>query len=110
MGEAAKIIQEAQKSGLFLTATETGTIKARGPSDVLARFKPAIATYKGEILAVLSGQTPKRPQTSAPCPQVSAPRLDWWTAPVEGWREGFLVIRNIVRQDETVIRFRSGDG
>lgn len=110
MAAAAEIIQEAQKSGLFLTATETGSIKARGPSDVLARFKPVLAAHKGEIIAVLSGQNPKRPQTSADCPQVSAPRMEWWIAPVEGWREGFLVIQNIVRQDETVIRFRSGDG
>ena len=49
----AAIIQKVTEDGVTLTATPSGSIKARGDSDAVSRWVPIIRQNKPNILAAL---------------------------------------------------------
>ena len=49
----AAIIQKVTEDGVTLTATPSGSIKARGDSDAVSRWLPIIQQHKPNILAAL---------------------------------------------------------
>jgi hypothetical protein len=51
---ALAIIRSARAAGVNLHITEAGAIKATGQRDAVARWVPALAKHKSEILAALS--------------------------------------------------------
>jgi hypothetical protein len=61
------------------------------PPDLMERMR----ARRDEIIAILRAE--------------NEPKLDWWNQPVEGWREGRLVIRNIARDEITVINLRDAE-
>jgi hypothetical protein len=50
---ATTIIKEASTEGVTLALSATGTIKATGDAEAVARWIPAIREYKGEIIEAL---------------------------------------------------------
>lgn len=95
---AAKILREARRDGLDLTATANGTINARGPCEAVARWRPVLAANKPAILEELRREAAEVERL-----------LNWWREPIPEWRESKLTIRNLVSGKETTINLREGE-
>jgi len=119
MVAAQDIVREAQKSGLFLTATPSGSIKARGPSEVLERLRPLLKEHKAEILDAIRREMDTKDGHVHQCPSSTPPEMSINVhrpkvsmpvhearekdAPEKKLVERFIVMRNIVRDEERII-------
>jgi hypothetical protein len=123
---AIAVLRETTESGVAISLMgENLALKAavRPPAELLAKIRE----HKAEIVALLrQGAVDELTKCSTLGPEALAtgyasagepvlnvmnpeiePRREWWNAPVEGWRDGKLTIRNIVSGVETTINLRS---
>jgi hypothetical protein len=89
---AAGLISEVRALGanVYLKGDQAA-IRGAVPPDLVARMR----ARRDEIIAILRAE--------------NEPKLDWWNQPVEGWREGRLVIRIIARDEIAVINLRDAE-
>jgi hypothetical protein len=127
--KASSLLQLAERDGLRLALENGDKIKAYGPAEAIRKWGPAIRSQKPSLVAELSKAAKKfgwekladlppdepvgcrhggiQPDVRQASRERQPDRLDWWNAPVEGWREGRLTIRNIPTGKVTTINLRA---
>lgn len=97
MSAVRKLMADVAELGGRFYLAETGKVKVEAPAPLPPALVAMLRARRDEVAVAL------RREDVAPETPSARMRLDWWNAPVEGWREGRMTLRNIVSGKETVI-------